>query len=346
VTQNAKIHLVGSIPLDSPEAVFRALSGTVGANAPRYPDGETGPRSSWLNWQRKAFEQSPGFRISAALLPEFTRNEPMAKPRVFFELDRAEPSPRLARLGYAGFAIESFAIFRRLKTEGVIPAQTRLQVSMPTPFAIINGYMEGRSRVQAEPLIEGAMKQEVDEMAAAIPASELAIQWDVATEVIAQEGGYEVHVADPLRDGVERICRALGWVPRDVQAGIHLCYGDLAHKHVLQPRDLATCVAFANAISAGSPRRVDWLHMPVPRARSDDAYFAPLRDLRLPRETELYLGLLHYTDGLQGARLRLEAANRVAGSFGLATECGFGRRDPATIRPLLELHRQAAVSLR
>ena len=82
--------------------------------------------------------------------------------------------------------------------------------------------------------------------------------------------------------------------------------------------------------------------MPVPRERSDDAYFAPLAELKLQPETELYAGLLHYTDGLDGAQRRMAAAGRAAPTFGLATECGFGRREPATIRPLLELHREAS----
>ena len=43
-------------------------------------------------------------------------------------------------------------------------------------------------------------------------------------------------------------------------------------------------------------------HLPVPRNRTDEVYFAPLRTLRLHPETELYLGLVHYTDGIEGTR--------------------------------------------
>ena len=42
------------------------------------------------------------------------------------------------------------------------------------------------------------------------------------------------------------------------------------------------------------------------------AGFAPLRDLHLHPETELYLGLVHYTDGVEGARKRIETARRFA----------------------------------
>ena len=83
--------------------------------------------------------------------------------------------------------------------------------------------------------------------------------------------------------------------------------------------------------------------MPVPRSRSDDAYFTPLRNLQLHPKTRLYLGLVHYTDGLEGARQRLMAAEKMVSDFGIATECGFGRRPrEQDIRELLHLHAQIA----
>jgi hypothetical protein len=44
--------------------------------------------------------------------------------------------------------------------------------------------------------------------------------------------------------------------------------------------------------------------MPVPRNRDDHAYFLPLHDLRISPETELFLGLVHDSDGTEGARRR------------------------------------------
>ena len=82
--------------------------------------------------------------------------------------------------------------------------------------------------------------------------------------------------------------------------------------------------------------------MPVPRDRDDDAYFAPLRRLRLPPHTELCLGLVHHTDGVAGTRRRLAAAEKHVQNFSIATECGFGRRPPATIPELLRIHAEVA----
>jgi hypothetical protein len=80
----------------------------------------------------------------------------------------------------------------------------------------------------------------------------------------------------------------------------------------------------------------------VPRDRDDVAYFEPLKHLKLLATTELYLGLIHLTDGVAGAKRRLAAANQVVANFGVATERGFGRRAPATIPQLLDLHREVA----
>jgi hypothetical protein len=149
-----------------------------------------------------------------------------------------------------------------------------------------------------------------------------------------------------LTASTARIARLLGFVPMDIEAGIHLCYGDPGHKHIIEPADLGTCVAYANGITATAPRPVNFIHMPVPRDRSDAAYFAPLAGLSLPVETDLYLGIVHFTDGADGTAARLAAALASlaghVGSFGIATECGFGRRDPATIPPLLGIHAAVA----
>ena len=100
----------------------------------------------------------------------------------------------------------------------------------------------------------------------------------------------------------------------------------------------ATAVLFANGIGAQVARKVDWIHLPVPYDRGDDAYFAPLADLRLQPGTRLYLGLIHLRLGAAGTRKLIETAARHRVDFGIATECGFGRRDPATIPELLKLH--------
>ena len=192
-----------------------------------------------------------------------------------------------------------------------------------------------------------ALKREIDKIAAAIPHEELAIQFDVASAVFArlqreQVGAYGGSKAE-MQETFSNILIDLGnRVPAGIELLFHLCYGDSNHRHVVEPKDMGDMVDFTNRITAGITRPINLVHMPVPRDRSDDTYFAPLADLRLRPETELCLGLVHHTDGVEGTRRRLATARKHARAFSIATECGFGRRKPETIPELLRIHVAAA----
>ena len=117
------------------------------------------------------------------------------------------------------------------------------------------------------------------------------------------------------------------------------CYGDAGGRHFKQPADTALLVRVSNHLALTLRRPPHWLHLPVPRERVDEHYYRPLAQLSLKRATTLYLGLLHLSDGVEGAQRRIAAARKHVVSFGVATECGFGRRAPETVGALLDLHR-------
>ena len=73
-------------------------------------------------------------------------------------------------------------------------------------------------------------------------------------------------------------------------------------------------------------------------------YFHPLLKLLQANDTELYLGLVHDSDTLDENRARMETANKYIEKFGIATECGLGRRKPTAIPGLLRLHVELAAS--
>jgi hypothetical protein len=100
-------------------------------------------------------------------------------------------------------------------------------------------------------------------------------------------------------------------------------------------------VEMVNAVSARVRRSIDFFHLPVPKGRTDDGYFAPLASLKLRPETELYLGLIHHNDAA-GDAARLAAARRYARVDGIGTECGMARGDPARLPALLAAHVRAA----
>jgi hypothetical protein len=204
------------------------------------------------------------------------------------------------------------------------------------------GFVGLENLALVEPAYEAAMFAELGRIAAAVPHAELAIQWDTAIEFALLEGEAFVSSRQEKQGIFERLIRIGERVPVDVELGYHLCYGDSGHKHFKEPEDSSMLVEVANVIAVGVKRSINWIHLPVPRNRTDEAYFAPLQNLQLHPETELYLGLVHSTDGVEGTHQRIATAQRIVSEFGVATECGFGRRKPETIPDLLRLHREVA----
>jgi hypothetical protein len=64
----------------------------------------------------------------------------------------------------------------------------------------------------------------------------------------------------------------------------------------VMPCDMAIMVDIANGVRQAVTRRIDFLHMPVPKDRTDAAYFRPLTQLTRSDDTTLYLGLVYHGD--------------------------------------------------
>ncbi len=332
------VHLVGSVPLASAEAVFRLVAGAIGDRLRRIPDGETGPRSDWIVWQLPIFTAQPELEVVPPA-PDSWRPLPRVRLADGGRPDRV----RFEALGYAEAAVASYRTFVRLKRDGVVPIACRFQCCLPTPLAPVFAFVVPEHQPALEPLYEARLLAELDEILREIPHEQLAIQWDTNFEFGMLEGVFRVWFDDVKGGILERLLRLARHVPPDVELGYHFCYGDVRHRHFVEPADAAKLVEVANALSASLGRPLHWIHMPVPRGRTDDAYYAPLRELRLRPETELYLGLVHHTDGVEGTARRLEVARRFVSGFGIATECGWGRRPPSTLEALLRIHRELSL---
>lgn len=331
-------HLVGSVPLANTEEVFRTTSAILGERLHRIPDGETGVRTNWIGWQLAFFENNPAFEKLPApdaysMLPRFKLRSVASGQKLF------------DTIGYADAAIASYAIFSQFKQAGTIPGHCRFQVSLPTPIAPVVAFVTPEDMAAVEPAYEVAMLHELDRISATTPHHDLAIQWDVAVEFGMLEGVMPAFLPKTKTDIIERLIRLGNHVASDIEMGYHLCYGDAGHKHFKEPEDTSKLVEVANAVSAGVTRTINWIHMPVPRDRSDDAYFAPLKNLKLHPETELYLGLVHYADGIDGAQKRIKTAKKFVSEFGVATECGLGRRPSETIPELLSIHGEVSTPI-
>lgn len=347
MTQPQGALLVGSVNFDDAETTMRTAAELLGPRLRRIPDGEVGKRFHWIMFQPDVLGEADGIeRIGDEPIP-FRAGIDARPLRIADGVDA--PSIQLPPLGYADAAIESYAIFSRLRDEGVVPAATRFQVSLPTTVAVVSSFFFGDDRAAIDPVYTAALRREVDSILAAIPHDDLAIQWDVASEMgiieAAPAFGRVMDVwweGDPFPGLVSRLAALIDAVPADVEVGVHLCYGDVAEKHFFEPTDAANLVRYANAVIAASARPLTWLHLPVPIERDDEAYFAPLADLAY--DGELYLGLVHREDGAEGAERRIAVAQRFAPQFGVATECGIGRAPEGTTDGILRTHAEVAAA--
>jgi hypothetical protein len=345
MTTPREVHLVGSVPLASAADVFRATSAILGARLNRYPDGETGKRKNWINFQFGVIARHPAFEHTGAPIdPDELALEGGGRGADYqVSPMRLRPGAstgdlRFPALGYAEAALASYALFAELKRSGAIHAGARFQVALPTPLAPVAIFVVPENLFAVYPRYLEALFGELDQILAAVPHGELAVQWDVAVEMGLWEGLFPPPPGDWKGMLLGQLADLGNRIPAGVQLGYHFCYGDRGHKHFVEPKDTANLVEVANGVAAGVRRPIEWMHLPVPRDRDDHAYFAPLAGLRLHPETKLFLGLVHMTGGIEGSRRRIAAAERVVPDFGLATECGMGRRDPGTIPELLRLH--------
>lgn len=339
------VHLVGSVPLANAEAVFATACAALGQRLTRVPDGETGVRISWIGWLDPVFAAMPALEMSDDTWRVHEQAQPQRRYRL--KAGRSIAELRFDTLPYGEFAIASYAVFRRLRDQGRIPPGTKFQVDFAPAQSAVRAHVVDALFAPLEPLYNDAICREVDRIAAAIPHRDLAIQFDMASAVFAvlQRGDFRAHGAtkDEAAANFAALSATLGnCVPAGIDLLFHFCYGDNNHRHSVEPIDMGDMVDMANRLRRAMTRRIDLIHMPVPRDRSDDAYFAPLRQLDLAPETELALGLVHMTGGIDGIKGRLAAARKYVTDFAVATECGFGRRKPETLPELWRLHAEAA----
>jgi hypothetical protein len=350
---NAEILLVGSVPLESAEVVFRTCGHKLGNSVVALPDGETGDRTIWVVYQAfRVFHQHPDLETLRRPAPINGKEQwiPSGLDDLWsFKIRDGVRDLRFDDLQYASVARDSYDTFRRLRDGGEIEPKVRFQVCLPFPESGFSWFFHDPAQLKRVlPAYADAMSRELDKIISLIPPADLSIQWDVCWEVLDAEGIFPWAMRDaeaaPLKRFEDTCARMSYKLPEQALLGYHLCYADLGNRHMKEPESLALCVEMANIAASRSGRRVDFFHMPVPVNRDDDAYFEPLGNLSV-NSAKVFLGLVHTNDGIEGTRRRMATARRHLDTFGVATECGFGRRPPDQIPDLLEIHMQAIGAL-
>ena len=157
----------------------------------------------------------------------------------------------------------------------------RFQVSLPTPHAAVGGYF-GDTRREWPLMLrayETAIVADIARMVEGIPAEgsrdpvgllhgnlrhrRHGLRSAVARRTLALEptgvDGGEVRAAH----GAPYIAPLSAQIPEDVLLGYHICLGTWPQVPFASARDLNLVVRAANAIVKNTPRRIDFLHLPV-----------------------------------------------------------------------------------
>jgi hypothetical protein len=342
-----KLLMVGSVPFDTVKEVFDTFGTTLSADLLALPDGEVGPRRHWISRVHyQVFAGHPELELLRRPRPDngVERLHPRDASdswqfKVKDGVDRVRFGDPGWRLGCTRDAVNSYFVFQTMKEKGLLPAGLRFQVSLPSVNSLVppRVFPNTSDLGRIKPGLEDAMRAEVAKIVELIPAKDLAIQWDCATEVQDAYGAIRELPADGIIErNVHQFRHLSPHIPEDVLLGYHFCFGTLGGWPRFRPNDLGATVTLANAIVEGSGRRVDWIHVPT-LDRTDDAFFAPLAKLK-PRGARVYLGAIHNMDTFAE---RIAIARKYLPDFGLAAYCGLGRHTAEEMPRVLEEHRQA-----
>ena len=325
----SELLLVGSLPAESTDAALRAGTELFGDLVFALPDGETGPRAAWVGYER---EQLARPTPDVVVVHETT--SPTGIPRHAYETPVFGIREGVSELRFDAWpriddAIASYEQFRALREEGVIGAGLRFQVGLPFPSSALNAFKADFARDYpiAERAFEDLVARELVRLTDAIPAEDLAIQWDCAYEIQDIEGVLAWTSEGAWERFAGPVTRLTRLIPSDTLVGYHLCLGTFPEWPMYEPHDMSTIVRMANFAVAESGRAVDWLHLAGPRylRSEDERYVAPLADLA-PGDARVFLGIVQPLDGLAGLRRRHVTASRFLEDFGVAMYCGFGRQ--------------------
>jgi hypothetical protein len=337
--------LVGSLPADSTEGALRAGGELFADLTFALPDGETGPRAPWTYYDYvHLLVPHPDVEVVS---------EPDHPPRHIEEGIVLTIRDGVDELSFDSWpriddAIESYAVFRALRTEGVIPLDVRFQVCLPFGTSALAVFKADWARdfPIAQRAYHELLERELQRLVAAIPADDLAIQWDVCVEVLDLEGVMWWMDGDAWERFAEPVRRLTPVIPEETLVGYHLCYGTYPTWPMYEARDMELLVRMANYAMEHSGRPVDWLHLAGPRdLRSEDhRFFEPLRGLRAP-DTRVFLGIVLPVDGEEGLRRRYATASKYLDDFGVAMYCGFGRQPGQDGMQTMREHRDVVKAL-
>ena len=354
----ADVLLVGSLPFDTADESMRSAGKMLGTHLPAIGDGEVGLRKIWVGFlPQTVYSKNPALEILRSPDTEI-QQQPDERPEVWdvsflFGIKPGEKL-RIDTLNYGPIAVESYETFKQLRDEGVIPEGVRYLVTFPGTGSACSFFFGNPEQwPEAQAAYHDAIEQDIATILEHVPAEDLTLQFDFASEFIDMASGDKLAISHwpeaTLEQKIERHAAPLAEltrsIPDEVQLGMHWCYGTWGGWPMKDMADLSLCVRMTKEAIARVPRKLDYVHMPV-LMDPDAGFFSPLAELN-DEEVDVYLGIVHHADGVEGFERRMQMAREhYTRPFGIGSVCGYGRIPAEELPDILALHRDCAAKLR
>ncbi|MFI6748803.1 hypothetical protein ACIBI3_21600 [Actinomadura luteofluorescens] len=224
--------------------------------------------------------------------------------------------------------------FRALRAERPEIADTRLQISLPSPLDLAIFAFAGRPWLSLRylPVFTQAVVDEVADLAA-YAGPDVVWQLETPSVLIGMDMARRAPGGPALaaRLMARQVASLIARFPDDAQVILHLCYGNYRNTEMFAPRDLGSAVRYLNLLADAlrrRGRRLPPVHLPAaygahPAPRTE-AFYRPLSGLA--PKWQVIAGIAAAADpagGVESLRLFEAAAGRNA--YAVATACGLGR---------------------
>ena len=321
-------HLIGSLPAPDAESAMRQALEALGDELRYLPDGETGERHHWVIHIIEGMRDHPDLELVADGRWSDYDDLPKFRIRRGHQLFGATLD-----FGHVAAFRDSWPVFQRLRAGGGRP-DLAFQVGVPGDFDMAMFTLGPASALRHRRPFTEATVREVHEIHA-IGGADVVFQIEVPVELVSVArvpARLQPIVARRLAAGITALATA---APAGARFGVHLCLGDMNHKALGRMADVAPAVHLANAIARRWPadRPLEYVHLPFAAAEepppTSEAWYAPLRELRLGSGTRLVAGLVHEEQDLaEQQRLLALVEDLVGHDVDVAAACGLGRRQP------------------
>ena len=335
------------MPFADEQTCMKQALDTLGPALRSLPDGEIGektpafPKGNRIAWVVYAIEKLTQDKNSWQIVKEPIRG-PDGMAANYDDFQKLKPRhspadmPHHVRLGYDNYFRRSYPGFKYLRQQHKLP-DLKFQMGVPTGFAMGFAFASPITWLRYTNAFNTVIAREVNAVLTEA-GHDVVIQIEVPPELYAAYKLPRPLIGLALRP----ILDLLSKINPGAQIGMHLCLGDFHNEALVHPKTLGKMVAFSNKLVAAWPSQHTLAYVHYPFAEGavppsvDAAYYAPLKDIRLPDSTRFVAGFVHEKRTLDENRHILHSIEAARGQLvDVACSCGLGRRTPETALELM-----------